>query len=72
MAMVMSLKMKHRSHRYGINRPRPRHRHKYTKDKMCLRITMVIRIKQHLLRINTETELKKLLLIKILNKKDSS
>ena len=27
----MRLKMKNRSHIYGINRPRPRHGHKYTK-----------------------------------------
>ena len=29
--MEMRLKMKNRSHRYGINRNRPRHGHKYTK-----------------------------------------
>ena len=29
--MKMRLKMKHKSHRYGVNRPRPRHGLKYTK-----------------------------------------
>ena len=32
--MKMKLKMKNRSHRYGINKPRPSDRHKYTKYKM--------------------------------------
>ena len=33
------------------NEPRPRLGHKYTKYKMCLRIVMVICIKQHLSNI---------------------
>ena len=40
--------MKNGSHRYDANRPRPRHGHKHTKYKMCLRIMVVICIKQHL------------------------
>ena len=44
----MRLATKNSSLRYGINRPRPRNGHKYTKYKMCLRIMMVICIKQHL------------------------
>ena len=48
MTVKMRLKMKHRSHKYDINRTRPRHGHKYTKYKMCLSIMMVICIKQHL------------------------
>ena len=35
--MTMKMKIKNRSHRYGINRPRARHGHKYTKYKKCLR-----------------------------------
>ena len=42
---------KNRSQRYEINRPRPRHEHKHAKYKMCLSITMVICIKQHLSNI---------------------
>ena len=48
MTVKMRLKMKHRSHKYDINRTRPRHGHKYTKYKMCLSIMLVICIKQHL------------------------
>ena len=71
--MAMKLKMKHRSHRYDVNRPRPRHGHKYTKYKVCLIIMMVTGIKQHLSNTsssvhenfsNTEAKLKKLLLVK--------
>ena len=41
--------MKNRSHRYDINTiPAHRHGQKYTKYKMCLIITMIIGIKQHL------------------------
>ena len=29
----MKMKMKNRSHRYGINRPRSKHGHKYNKYK---------------------------------------
>ena len=49
--MKTRLKLKNRSHRYGIKRPRPRHGHKYSKYNMCLSIMMVIRIKQHLSNI---------------------
>ena len=37
-----------RSHRYDINRPRLRHRLKHSKCKKCLRMMMLICIKQHL------------------------
>ena len=49
--MKMRLKLKNKSHRYDINRPKPRHGQKHTKYKMCLSITMVICIKQHLSKI---------------------
>ena len=49
--MKMRLKMKNRSHVYSINRYRPRHGQKYTKYKMCLRLMMIICIKQHLSNI---------------------
>ena len=49
--MKMRLKLKSRSQRYDVNRPRLRHGHKYTKYKMCLSITMVTSIKQHLSNI---------------------
>ena len=42
MTMKTRLEMKHRSHRYDINRPRPRHGHKCIKYKICLSITIVI------------------------------
>ena len=60
--MKERLKMKNRSYRYGINRPRPRHGHKHTKYNMCLRIIMIICIKQAQFMktlSNTEAELKK-------------
>ena len=43
--------MKSRTQKYDINRPRSRPGHNYTKDKMCLSITMVICFKQHLSNI---------------------
>ena len=49
--MKMKLKMKNRSHRYGINRPRLGHGHKYTRHKMFLGIMVVICIKEHLSNI---------------------
>ena len=49
--MKMTMKMKNRSQRYDMNRPRPRHGHRYTKYEMCLSITIVICIKQHLSNI---------------------
>ena len=48
MTMKVRLKMKNRSHRFGINRPTRRHEYKYPKYKICLSIVMVICIKQHL------------------------
>ena len=51
MTMKMRLKMKNRSHRYGINRLRPRHGHIYTKNEICLSKMIVICIKQHLSNI---------------------
>ena len=60
--------MKIISQRYDINRPRPRQGSKYSEWKMCLKIIMVICIKQNLRNIwssiheklsNTEAELKK-------------
>ena len=44
MTMKMRLKMKNKSHRYGINGPRARHT--YTKYKIYLNM-MVICIKEH-------------------------
>ena len=49
----MTIKMRLRSYRYGINRPRPKHGHKFTKDKMCLSIMMIIYIKQYLNNISS-------------------
>ena len=49
----MTMKMRRRSYRYGINRPRPKHGHKCTKDKMCLSIMMIICIKQYLSNISS-------------------
>ena len=49
--MKMRLEMKNKSHRYIINRRKPGHGPKYTECKMCLSITMVICIKQHLSEI---------------------
>ena len=43
------MKMKYRSHRYGINRPRSRQRHKYSKYKNCLSMIRLICIKGALL-----------------------
>ena len=40
------MKRKNRTHRYEINRPRSRDRHKYSKK--CLKIMILIFIKQHL------------------------
>ena len=51
----MTTKMKNKAHRYNINKPSPRHRHKYTKYKICLSITMVTCIKQHLSNIWSST-----------------
>ena len=47
MAMKVRLKIKNRSHRYGINRPRPRYGHKYTKYKKCLSVMMVMCVKAY-------------------------
>ena len=47
----MELKMKNRSHIYNINRSKSRHKHNYSKYKKCLRMTMLICIKQHLSNI---------------------
>ena len=64
----MKIKMKNRSHRYGINRPRSRHEHKYSEYKKCLSMMMLVCIKQRLRAFeaqfmqklsNTEAELKK-------------
>ena len=44
MTMKMRLKLKHISHRKGINRPRQRNGHKHTKYKMYLSLMMVIYI----------------------------
>ena len=49
--MKMKMKMKNRSHRYGINRPRSRHGRKYIKYIMSLTMMMVKFIKQHLSNI---------------------
>ena len=46
--MKTRLKSKGKSKRCDLIRARPRHGHKYTKYKMCLRIMMVICIKEHL------------------------
>ena len=43
--------MKHRSHRYDINRPRPGSGHKSMKYKMSLSIMMAICIKQRMSNI---------------------
>ena len=51
MIMKMMLKINVRSRRYDINWLRPRNGHKYTKYKTCLRMMMVILIKQHLSNI---------------------
>ena len=65
--MKIKLKMKHRSHRYDINKTRLRHGYKYAKYKICLSM-MVMYNSQHLSSIwswihkklsNTEAELKK-------------
>ena len=47
----MKMKMKNRSHRHDINRPRLKHRHRNRKYRKCLRIMMVICIKQHISNI---------------------
>ena len=69
--MKMEMKIKNRSYRYDINKPR--YRHKYSKQKKCLIKMLLICIKQHPSNIeaqfmkklsDTETELKKALLIK--------
>ena len=65
--MKIEMKIKHRSHRYDINRPRSRHGRKHSKYKTCLSKMMLISIKQHLNNIlefmkrlrNTEAELRK-------------
>ena len=44
MKMRMKLRMKIRSHRYGINRTKPRHGCECSKYKMCLSIKMVVSI----------------------------
>ena len=46
--MTLKMRQKNRLHRFDINRPRPKHGHIYTKYKMCIGMTMVISIKQHL------------------------
>ena len=51
MTMKMRLKMKNKSHRYGIHRPKARYRHAYTKYKMYLNMMMVICIREHLSKI---------------------
>ena len=48
MIMKMRLKMKNRSHRWGINRPTPKHGHRYIKYNIHLIIMMVVGIKQDL------------------------
>ena len=68
MAIKMRMKKKNRSHEYDINKPRLTHGHEYTEYKTCVKIMMVICIKQHLSNIwssihenvtsNTEAELK--------------
>ena len=40
--------MKKESHTYNINRPRAKHKHKHRKYKKCLRMVMIICIKQQL------------------------
>ena len=47
----MKMKMKNRSHRYGINRPSSRHGHKCSKYKKYFIIVMLTYIKQHLCNI---------------------
>ena len=51
MAMKTRLKMKNRSHRYGIHRPRPRHKDAYTKYKTYLNIIITTCIKEYLSKI---------------------
>ena len=51
MTMKVRLKVRNELHIYDTNRPRPKHGHKFTKYKMCLRIMMLICIKQHLRNI---------------------
>ena len=46
--IMKMMKMKNRWHRHDINRPRPRHGYKYSKYKKCLRIKMLVCIKQHI------------------------
>ena len=64
----MKMKMKNRSHWYGINRPRYRDEHKYNKYKKVSQYDDLKCIKQHLSNTwssnheklsNTEAELKK-------------
>ena len=47
----MKMKMKNRSHRHDINRPRLKRRHWNSKYRKCLRIMMLICIKQHISNI---------------------
>ena len=47
----MEMKMKNKSHISNVNRPRPRHGCKYSKHKKCLRMMMLICLKQHLSNI---------------------
>ena len=49
--MRMKMKMKKRSHRYDINRLKYRHGHKYGKYNRCLRMMMLLCIKQYLSNI---------------------
>ena len=49
--LKMKMKMKNRSQRYNINKPRSRHGHRYSKYKKCLRMMMLLCIKQHLSNI---------------------
>ena len=49
--MKMKMKMKNRSHRYGLNRPRSRHGPKHSKYKKCVSMMMRVCIKQHLSNI---------------------
>ena len=49
--MKMKMKIKNRSHKYGINRHWSRHGHKYNKNKTYLSMTMLLCITQQLSNI---------------------
>ena len=66
----MKVKMKKRSHRYGISKPRSRHGHKYSKYKNCLTMMIFICSKQHL-RLSWKKALlikKACILLNVINK----